>query len=158
MQLSKHLAKHLRELHFGGNWTGSNFKDALAGVDWKQATTSIYSLNTIALLVFHSNYYIAAVLKVLQGEPLHAGDKFSFDCPVIRSEQDWEALVAKNFADVETFCGILEQLPDEDMWENFEDGKYGNLYRNIQGILEHSHYHLGQIVVIKKPLLQVAGQ
>jgi hypothetical protein len=28
--------------------------------------------------------------------------------------------------------------------------KYGNYYRNIHGIIEHIHYHLGQIVLIEK--------
>jgi len=31
--------------------------------------------------------------------------------------------------------------------------KYGNYYRNFHGIIEHCHYHLGQIVLIKKMLL-----
>lgn len=64
------LAKHLRDVHFGGNWTTSNLKDNLAGVSWQQATRQVYELNTIATLVFHTSYYISAVLKVLQGEPL----------------------------------------------------------------------------------------
>ena len=28
--------------------------------------------------------------------------------------------------------------------------KYGNYFRNLTGIIEHLHYHLGQIVLIKK--------
>jgi len=30
--------------------------------------------------------------------------------------------------------------------------KYGNYQRNIDGMIEHSYYHLAQIVVIKKIL------
>ncbi len=48
----------------------------------------------------------------------------------------------------------IEQLPESKLWETFSDEKYGNYYRNIHGIIEHSHYHLGQIVLIKKILLQ----
>ncbi len=44
----------------------------------------------------------------------------------------------------------IEQLPESKLWETFSDEKYGNYYRNIHGIIEHIHYHLGQIVLIKK--------
>lgn len=153
MSLTAQLAKHLKDVHFGGNWTSSNLKDNLADVTWQQATTKVYSLNTIATLVFHINYYISAVLKVLQGEPLQASDKYSFDLPPILGQKDWDDLRNKAFADAETFILLIEQLPEHKLWENFEDAKYGTYYRNIQGIIEHTHYHLGQIAVIKKILL-----
>ena len=91
------IAKHVRDVHFGGNWTGVNLTDALADVSWEEATKKIYSLNTIAALVFHMNYYVDAVLNVLHGEPLTASDKYSFDAPPIQSEDDWEKLTDKTF-------------------------------------------------------------
>lgn len=154
--LSVHLSKHLREVYFGGNWTSVNLRDSLANVTWQQAITKFHSLNTILALVYHINYYINAVTKVLQGEPLNASDKFSFDHPAIQSEEDWQNLLSKTWKEAENFAYLIEQLPDSKLWENFEDGKYGNYYRNIQGIIEHTHYHLGQIVLIKKLLQQPA--
>ncbi len=41
MSITKQLARHLREIHFGGNWTESNFKDQLKDVSWKQAIQKI---------------------------------------------------------------------------------------------------------------------
>lgn len=152
MNLSQHTAKHLRDLHFGGNWTCSNLKDQLSDVTWQEATTQVYSLNTIATLAFHINYFVSAVLKVLQGEPLNANDKFSFDHPPINSQEDWQQLLDKMWVEGAQFADLLEALPDDRFWDDFTDGKYGNYYRNIQGIIEHSHYHLGQIAVIKKIL------
>ena len=154
MSLTKQIAKHFREMHFGGNWTSSNLRDNLADVTWEQATTKVYSLNTIVALVYHMNYYVGAVSKVLQGEPLNASDKFSFDHPTILSQEDWKNLLDKTWIEAETFATIIEQLPENRLWENFSDGKYGNIYRNIQGIIEHTHSHLGQIVIIKKILFQ----
>src|SRR5215203_1848532 len=153
-QLSAHLSKHLKDVFFGGNWTSVNLRDNLANVTCQQAVTKLHSVNTILSLVYHINYYISAVTKVLQGEPLNASDKFSFDHPPIQSEEDWQNLLNKTWADAENFAGLIEQLPDSKLWENFEDGKYGNYYRNILGIIEHTHYHLGQIVLIKKLLHQ----
>jgi len=155
-QLSAHLSKHLREVYFGGNWTSVNLRDSLSNVTCQQAITKFHSLNTILALVYHINYYITAVTKVLQGEPLNASDKFSFDHPPIQSEEEWKNLLDNTWEGAEKFAILIEQLPDSKLWENFEDGKYGNYYRNIQGIIEHTHYHLGQIVLIKKLLQQPA--
>ncbi|MET0392973.1 MAG: DinB family protein [Chitinophagaceae bacterium] len=152
MSSSLQIAKHFREVHFGGNWTSVNLKDELSGVDWQLATTSVHSLNTIAALVFHINYYVSAVLKVLQGGPLDAHDKYSFDCPPVRSPEDWDRLQDKLRADAEAFAALVEQLPDNRLEENLADPRYGNYYRNLHGIIEHTHYHLGQIVIIKKML------
>lgn len=154
MNLTKQIAKHFREIHFGGNWTSVNLKVTLADVTWQQATTQVHSFNTIATLVFHINYYVSAVLKVLQGNPLEAHDKYSFDHPAILSQDDWEKLLDKTWTDAEVFAGMVEQFPDSMLGETFADEKYGNYYRNFHGIIEHAHYHLGQIVLIKKILLQ----
>jgi len=154
MNLTAQIAKHFKDVHFGGNWTSVNLKQTLADVTWQQATTKIYSLNTIATLVFHINYYVSAVLKVLQGGPLDAHDKYSFDLPPIQNQENWEKLLNKMWTEAEDFGILVEQLPEGKLGETFFEEKYGNYYRNLHGIIEHTHYHLGQIVLIKKILLQ----
>ncbi|MES2618626.1 MAG: DinB family protein [Bacteroidota bacterium] len=154
MSLTHNIAKHFREIHFGGNWTCSNLKDQLADVTWQEATTKIFDLNTILTLTYHTHYYVDTVLKVLQGGPLVSKDELSFNHPPVNSQEDWEALLAKVWADAEQFATMVEQLPDEKMWEIFTDEKYGIYYRNLHGIIEHTHYHLGQIAIIKKIIRQ----
>lgn len=148
------LAKHFRDVHFGGNWTSVNLKDTLAQVSWQHATTHVANLNTIAVLVFHVNYYVSAVLKVLEGGALEASDKFSFDLPPITSEEGWQQLVHKTLEEAEEMAVQIEALAEQQLWNDFADPKYGNYYRNLHGIIEHTHYHLGQIVIIKKLLEQ----
>lgn len=131
-----------------------NLKETLAGVSWQQATTNVSTLNTIARLVFHVNYYVGAVLKVLQGGPLDAKDKYSFDLPPIQSQEDWDGLLAKMWADAEALAVLIEQLPEAKLGETFVDEKYGTYYRNLHGLIEHTHYHLGQMVLLKKWLAQ----
>jgi hypothetical protein len=154
MDLSKPIAKHLRDVFFGGNWTSVNLKDTLKDIDWQQATAQVSSLNTIAKLTFHIGYYLSAILKVLQGGPLDAHDKYSFDLPPINSQDDWEKLMNRTFAEAESVVNLAEQLPDNKWEETFAHEKYGTYYRNLHGLIEHTHYHLGQIVVIKKMILQ----
>jgi hypothetical protein len=154
MTTAQQIAKHLREVHFGGNWTAVNLKDTLKDVDYQQATAKIYNLNTIAALTFHMNYYVSAVLKVLKGELLTASDKLSFNVDEISSEEQWQNLVKKVMDEAEVFASEIEKLEDAKLSETLADPKYGNYFRNLDGIVEHTHYHLGQIVLIKKILSQ----
>ena len=152
MSITSQIAKHFREIHFGGNWTASNLQDQLADVSWQQATEQVHAFNTIATLVFHMNYYVSAVIKVLQGGSLDVKDAYSFDHPPITCQKDRETLLHKIWNEAETFALLVEKLPDSVLNEDLTDKKYGNYYRNLHGIIEHCHYHLGQIVLIKKLL------
>ena len=154
MKQTEQIAKHFKGIYFGGNYTGANLKNMLADISWEQATAQVHSFNTIAILVFHINYYVAAVLQVLRGAPLNAHDKYSFDCPPIRSEEDWQKLLNKTWTDAEALANLVEQLPESKLWEPFADEKYGNYFRNLLGVIEHTHYHAGQIALIRKIVLE----
>jgi hypothetical protein len=148
--LSVQIARHIRELHFGENWTDVSLKELLADLNWKEANIQVHNLNSIAVLVFHINYYINAVLKVLQNKPLEARDKYSFDLPPVNSKKDWDLLLTKTWDEAEEFAKLIENLTEQELWSIMIDKKYDTYYRNFQGIIEHCHYHLGQIALIKK--------
>ena len=150
MTLPMQIAKHFREVFFGGNWTSVNLKDSLEDVSLKQAITKHGDFNTIATLVFHINYYISIVTKVLEGGELEGNDKLSFDTPSFSSEEEWKEYLENCWKKAARFSSLVEELPGEKIWENFAGEKYGNYYRNLSGIIEHTHYHLGQIVLLKK--------
>jgi hypothetical protein len=152
MKQSSFISKQLKDAYYGGNYTGVHLKELLSNINWQEATTKVQSFNTIAMLAYHINYYVIAVSKVLEGGPLDAHDKYSYDCPPIQSQEDWEALVQKTFADADTFIALIEQMPDEKIWTDFIEPKYGSWYRNLAGTIEHVHYHMGQIALIKKLL------
>jgi uncharacterized damage-inducible protein DinB len=124
-------------------------------VDWELATTQIYSCNSIATLVFHMNYYVSRVLKVFQGQPLDAHDNNAFDHAPVKDQEDWDELLNRFWADAEAFATEIEKLPESKFEETFVNEKYGNYYRNIHGIIEHNHYHLAQIVLLKKIIGQL---
>jgi hypothetical protein len=150
MSICQEIATALRAVYFGKNWTAVNLKDQLADVTWEEAITKIHDCNTIATLVHHMTYYVRGVKQVLDGGPLEIKDKFSFNHPKIASEEDWQAMLQLVWADVEVFAEAIERLPEETLWEEFANLNYGHYYRNLQGIVEHAHYHLGQIVLLKK--------
>ncbi len=144
------IATHFRAVFFGGNWTVSNVKDNLQGITWQEATKKVNDLNTIAVLTFHIGYFVEALIDVLEGKPLTSNDKFSFAHPPITSQEDWDKLVQKLLSNAEYATSLLEKLPDQKLLDDFTDKKYGTYYRNIHGIIEHTHYHLGQIALVKK--------
>jgi len=58
--------------------------------------------------------------------------------------------LSKFWNDSEEFANLIEQMPDEKLDQFFVDQKYGTYKRNIEAMIEHSYYHLGQIVLIRK--------
>lgn len=150
MNATKQLAQHLRAVFFGGNWSCVNFKETLQGISYSQAQTKIEGFNTIATLSFHMQYYLDPVCKVLQGEPLVASDKESFAVPHFENDVEWKNFIQEILAKAERFALAVEQLDETKLYAVFEQEKYGTYYRNILGLIEHTHYHLGQIALLKK--------
>jgi len=152
MKTTQLIAKQLRDVYSDGNWTWATLKGKIENVSWNEAITEVYGLNTIAALVFHINYYTHHVANALDGQEFTASDKFAFTHPQITNEEDWQRMLKGVFADGERLAQQIEKLDDDILNEYFREEKYGTYYRNICGIIEHFHYHLGQIVVIKKIL------
>lgn len=157
MNNSQQIASRFREVILNGTWiANTNYKDQLNDLDWKIATQQFHSFNTIAVLSQHIHYYIAGILNVLNGGTLDIKDKFSFDFPEMKSQQDWDNFLIKFWKDSEEFARLVEQMPDEKLYGIFVDVKYGTFQRNIDAMIEHAYYHLGQITLIKKGLLENA--
>ena len=150
MKTTEHIARQIREVYFGKNWSGPYLKQQIADVSWKQAITQVHNINTIATLVFHMNYYAKGVTKYLKGGELEIRDKFSFDHPPIYSAEDWSLFLQDVFDTGDKFAKTVEKLPDSILDKIFYEKVYGNYARNLMGIVEHFHYHLGQITLIKK--------
>lgn len=154
MTIASQIAKHFRDVHFGGNWTCVNYRDTLADVTWQQAGAKVQSFNTILTLVCHVKYYINVVEQVLLGNPLAGKDTESFIHPPIENSEQWDALRDDFWKSADRVAALIEQLPDSKLTGYFFDEKYGTYFRNLQGMIEHHHYHLGQIVIIKKLLME----
>lgn len=154
MESAKQLGNRLKEVILDGLWiANTNYKDQLSGLDWKLAVTRVYALNTIELLTRHVHYYIAGLIKVFEGGPLDIKDKYSFDFAPVQSQEEWEVILNQLWNSAEKFAALVEQMPEEKLNDVFIDVKYGTYRRNIEAMIEHSYYHLGQIVLIKKILL-----
>lgn len=153
MNKSKELANRFREVILSGTWiANTNFKHQLEGSDWQMAIKQVGNLNTIALLARHIHYYINGINNVFRGGSLDIKDKFSFDFPEITSQQAWDDFLERFWMDAENFAQFVEELTNQELDQDFVDKKYGTYRRNIEGMIEHSYYHLGQVSLIKKLL------
>lgn len=151
MKKSEQLAARFREVILNGTWiANTNFKDQIENLDWEIATKKVSSLNTISILSQHIHYYIAGIKNVFENGKLEISDKYSFDFPPIESQTEWEVFQNKFWDDTEKLAKLIEKMSEEQLNDNFVEEKHGNYIRNIDGMIEHSYYHLGQIALIKK--------
>jgi len=151
MKKSEQLASRLREVILNGTWiANTNIKDQIENLDWEIATKKVESLNTISILAQHVHYFVVGIKNVFEKGKLEIRDKYSFDFPPIESQTEWKVFQNKFWTDTEKLAEIIEKMSEEQLNEDFGDEKYGNYLRNIDGMIEHSYYHLGQISLIKK--------
>ncbi len=100
MGRTKELANRLTEVVLNGRWiANTNYKSQIQNLTWQHATQKVGTLNTIAALTFHVNYYLAGIINVFDGGELDIRYKYSFDIPPIESESDWKRLIAESFVD-----------------------------------------------------------
>lgn len=153
MEKSMQLANRLREVILNGTWiANTNYKDQLEKIDWQIANKKTGTLNSISAIAQHVHYYLAGVLNVLVKGKLEIKDEYSFDFPEIQSVTDWEKFLTKFWVDTELLAVQIEMMSEQQLEEIFVDEKYDTYLRNIDGMIEHSYYHLGQIVLLNKLL------
>lgn len=154
MEPSIQLAKRFKEVTLDGHWiANTNFKELLVDLNWQQATQQIGTLNTIAALTFHVNYYIGGLVNVFKGGGLDIRDKYSFDMPRIQSAKDWDKLRHELWHHAETFAELVALMSEAKLDGPFVDEKYGTYRRNIEAMIEHTYYHMGQVAMLKKMIL-----
>ena len=152
MNILPRVAQHLRDVSYGNNWTEVNIKNTLQGIDHKKATTqSSFSENTIAALIHHLAYWNRVMIQRIKGVKPVIPPSNGFDVPVIGNEDEWKNLVAAYMLSADELDEAICAMDEEKLEEPILAG-YPSRYKSIQGAVEHIHYHLGQIVMIKKAL------
>jgi uncharacterized damage-inducible protein DinB len=152
MNTAQELARHIRGVYLGGNWTAVNLRDVLSDVTINEANDESLGVKSILTLACHVHYFTKAQLRVLRGEDLDANDALSFNHPDIDDEQAWASYLQTMWNDAEAYAQAVEQLPSGTLDTQFVDARYGTYRSNIVGNIEHAHYHLGQISLLRTML------
>lgn len=149
------LAERIREVFLNGTWiANTNYQDQLVNTNWEHAIYKFENLNSIAALTFHVNYYLEGLIQAFEKGKLEIRDSFSFDMPEIKNLEDWEMLREQLFINAKYFANLIENFDEAHLEMPFFEKKYGTNERNIEAILEHSYYHLGQISIFRKLMNQ----
>jgi hypothetical protein len=155
MKRNEFISRRLKEVLIDGKWiSNTNYKEQLEWLNWNQAIQKVGNLNSIASLTYHVNYYLKGFVALFESGRFDIRDKFSFDMQPITCESEWKYLLT-DFLDSSTkIIKHVQHLKEDQFDDIFVDEKYGTYYRNLEGMIEHCYYHLGQISLIKKMILE----
>jgi uncharacterized damage-inducible protein DinB len=157
MNHSQKLAKRVEAVLLNGHWIAhTNLQNEANLLSMEMAQKKVHGLNTALELIFHIRYYSEGIAEVLNGGPLSIKDAYSFHAPPINSEEDWQAFRTRLEQSSKALIQFLSQMPEESWDQDFADGTYGSIEQNIEGFIEHTYYHLGQLRLVRK-LLHMEG-
>jgi uncharacterized damage-inducible protein DinB len=152
MKLTDLISVHIKEVYEGNNWTGVNISDIIKDINWQQAQQKTAgSSNTIASLLHHLYYWNGILMQRINGVDPSIPDINGFDVDELKNETDWNALRERARQSFQQLADAVKNFPEEKLSETYAVGK-SSYYKNLQGIVEHAHYHLGQMVILKKLL------
>lgn len=143
------IARHVLDVHEGGNWTDVNVKETIRDITLKEAVMHTQaSPNTIAAVLHHLTYWNRVMVQRINGVRVAIPDSNGFETPPLNSEEDWQQLKEDNTASAHELSTAIKSFDEKRLEEPIIEG-YSSGYKNMQGTVEHIHYHLGQLVILK---------
>jgi uncharacterized damage-inducible protein DinB len=150
MNTAKLVAQHLLDVYKGNNWTEVNIADTLKDVTLSEAIiVTEASSNTIAALVHHLAFWNRAMTARLKGLEMKIPEDNGYCTPELKTEADWQRIRNDNLASATERAETISNIDKERLFQPIVPGR-SSIYKNVQGMVEHIHYHLGQIVILKK--------
>ena len=145
VQIKKYI-KQLDELYYGENWTDESFTKKLNNLESRKAFRQpIAGKHSAAEILWHSIYWRKVILKRMAGD-------FEFEKRTVKEqnflpleilkEKGWENLVAESEEAQSQLINFLKTKND-DFLEECINGY--NIRQELEGIIFHDYYHLGQI-------------
>lgn len=150
MDIRTLIAESIIEVTEGGNWTDVNIADTVKDISVQEATMRTPgSPNSIASLLHHLAYWNRVMIERINGVKVVVPDANGFDVPELKTDQDWGNLKADLKASAHELADAIRNFDLNRIEEPIVAGSSSS-YKNLQGTVEHIHYHLGQIVILKK--------
>jgi uncharacterized damage-inducible protein DinB len=152
MKIINLIAEHIKQVYEGDNWTSISIAETVNDVSWQQAQQhTAASPNTIASILHHLYYWNGILMQRLEGNNPSIPEANGFDAGELNDETDWNELKEITHQSFIQLADAVKNFPEEKLKVTYAEGK-SSFYKNMQGVVEHAHYHLGQIVIIKKLL------
>ena len=149
MEIKSLIAQHIIDAHEGGNWTDNSIRETLKDISVIEATTiTAASINTIASIIHHLTYWNNIMIIRISGNPVEIPEINGFDVPILATEEDWKILQLNNLKSAHDLVAAILEF-DNNLSDPILPG-YDSAYKSFYGCIEHIHYHLGQITMIKQ--------
>ncbi len=139
----------------GEAWHGPSVKRVLADINVDIASNRLPGSHNITEMVRHMVVWRQFVIARLEGDG-------AYD---VIADENWTHITElQAFAWLEAteklencqqrLVTLIDQFPDESLQKTVANRPY-NYYILLHGIIQHDLYHLGQIVLLKKPQLSI---
>lgn len=150
MSITEAIAQHIIDVHEGENWTEVTIKETLSDVTVYEATkVPAFTPNNIAALLFHITFYSNIADERLKGNNPQIDEHNGFNVPALKTEDDWLKLKEDNLQAARKLAEAIRQTHEAKLFEPIVING-SSTYKTLHGIAEHAHYHLGQMMLIKK--------
>jgi len=91
------------------------------------------------------------MIQRISGIEVEVPESNGYEMPQLKTEAEWEHLKEDNIMSAHELADAIADFNENDLEKPVLPG-YSSAYKNLQGSVEHAHYHLGQIVILKKLL------
>lgn len=150
MNIAEHIARHLRDVYAGQNWTEVNLQTTLEDVTYEEASqVTPASVNTIAGLVHHLAFWNRVMAQRAGGIRVEIPESNGYDNAPSIDPDHWHNLKKDCFQSGRHLADVISALSTDQLQQEILPG-YPTAYKSLQGCVEHVHYHLGQIVILKQ--------
>ena len=150
MKITLLIAQHLIDVHEGNNWTEVSLAGILNDITLEEAITlTSASPNTIASLLHHITFWNRVMVQRIQGNTVTIDEHNGFTLPPLQTEDAWLKLQVDNNISSHELAVAIVNFDDAKLEQPLVSGG-SSAYKNLQGAVEHVHYHLGQMVILKK--------
>lgn len=150
MNIAEHISRHLLDVYAGQNWTEVNLQSTLEDITYEEASeVTPASVNTIAGLVQHLAFWNRVMAQRSMGIRVEIPESNGYDNSALTGETQWEGLKKECFKSGKALAEVISKLSTDQLEQAILPG-YPSAYKSLQGCVEHVHYHLGQIVILKQ--------
>lgn len=158
--LINNIIHQFQNLHFGHNWFGQSYKVKLQELSKEyRFERPLPHIHAVAELLAHSSAWRRdAILKIEtgKGELTEVSEADWQDLEKLK-EKGWESLLSEYHASVEGLLDLLKTKDDQFLESHYHDPEFAGDFPfsfAIYGILQHDIYHLGQIGLVMKMLVE----
>jgi len=153
MSESKRIAQQMKQGFEKDCWAGPSLLEVLDGVDYEMAAAKpIPGAHSIWELVMHliaGQHLMMCMVKGEIKERIGVEDWW-YQVPEATASE-WDATLARLKKQESGLHALVASFPDDRLDKPFVKGG-SSAYNNLQGHVQHTLYHAGQILMLKKAL------